>query len=350
MEIARVATRYELEPLSAADAARWDALIAPYESRQLFHRRAWLDYLATSRHVDILLWRVLEQGRTIAYFCGGLVRKGPFKILGSPLKGWGTNYMGPLIDEGLDQRAFLRALDDLAARERLAMIEIESPLLADAPLADSGYTAVEQQTYIVELTPKDPEQMWSRIDLKSRQKVRKAQRLGLRLEETASPDLADEFYDQFVEVLARKNLSPPYGIESPRLLLQALEPLGMVYALLVRDPDGTPIATGIFPHDDRTVYFWGGASRLAGWKFSANDLVQWTAMERAAALGLHVYNMCGYGYFKSKFGGTLCRPKRWHKSYSKAARWARRGYELYFEQSIRLRGWWERTTRAGQGA
>src|SRR6476620_11419625 len=47
---------YELQPLRADEEALWDHLISPYESRQLFHTRAWLDYLAVSRSVDIRLW------------------------------------------------------------------------------------------------------------------------------------------------------------------------------------------------------------------------------------------------------------------------------------------------------
>jgi hypothetical protein len=79
--------------------------------------------------------------------------------------------------------------------------------------------------------------------------------------------------------------------------------------------------------------FWGGASRISSWKLSPNDLLQWAAMEKGAAKGLRVYNMCGYGYFKSKFGGMLEEPKRWHKSYSVTARWARRAYALYLLDS-----------------
>jgi hypothetical protein len=333
---------YALEPLSDADVGRWDALIAPYDSRQLFHRRAWLDYLAASRRLQLRFWAIRDHGRTVGYFCGGVLRKGPFRILGSPLKGWGTNFLGPVANPDLDQRAFLAAMDDLAARERLAVVEMESPLLSDAPMEAHGYEPAAQQTYVIELSPDDPGKVWDRIDLKSRQKIRKARRLGVSVRETTGAAFAAEFYDQFVEVLARKTLSPPYGPDCPRVLLEVLGPHGMVYALDVTDPDGRSIATGIFPHDDRTVYFWGGASRLTGWQFSPNDLLQWTAMEAACLRGLRTYNMCGYGYFKSKFGGTLEHPKRWHKTYSRAARLARRGYQAYFERRIRLRGWLRR--------
>jgi CelD/BcsL family acetyltransferase involved in cellulose biosynthesis len=347
--VALTMSPYVLEPLSPDEASRWDDLIAPYETRQLFHQRAWLDYLAATRALRVHFWAIRQGGRTVGFFCGGILRKGPFKILGSPLKGWGTNFMGPVADRDLDGQAFLKAVDDLARRERLAVVEMESPFLEDRAFEAYDYEPADQQTYVVDLARAEPAKIWERIDLKSRQKIRKAQRLGASVHEATGGDFAAEFYDQFVEVLARKTLSPPYGPECAPVLLERLGRVGMVYGLEIKDPDGRSIATGIFPHDDRTVYYWGGASRLSGWRYSPNDLLQWAAMEAACVRGIRVYNMCGYGYFKSKFGGSLEHPRRWHKNYSLAARWARRAYHAYFERRIHLRGWWHRRALAPEG-
>ena len=169
--------------LTARELGRWDDLIASYESRQLFHQKVWLDYLAASRGVEPRYWAVRDGARTVGYFCGAVVRKGPFKILGSPLKGWTTNFMGPLVNGGFDQEAFLRGVDALAKREGFAMAELENPILAPSAMKAFGYEGVGQPTYIVELTPEDQGKMWGRIDVKSRQKVKKARKLGLVVEE-----------------------------------------------------------------------------------------------------------------------------------------------------------------------
>jgi lipid II:glycine glycyltransferase (peptidoglycan interpeptide bridge formation enzyme) len=334
--------RYELQPLSPADLVSWDALVVRYESSHLFHRRAWLNYLAASRGVDPRFWSIREGSRLVGYFCGGVMRKGPFRLLGSPMKGWTTNFMGPLVNRDFDQRAFLRAVDALAAAERFAIVELENPLLSADAMEEFGYTGVRQPTYIVDLTPSNPSHMWTRIDPKSRQKIRKATRSGLVVEESNDPLLADEFYDQFVEVLARKSLFPPYGPAIPRLLLTHLSQARLLLSLRVRNSEGATVAVGLFPHDSRSIYFWGGASRIAAWSQAPNDLLQWTVMERAAAMGLRVYNMCGYGYFKSKFGGVLEDPRRWHKCYAPTAQLARKGYEIYFNKKLRAQSWWQR--------
>jgi CelD/BcsL family acetyltransferase involved in cellulose biosynthesis len=292
-------------------------------------------------------WAIQNGAEQIGYFCGGLVQKGPFKILGSPLKGWGTNFLGPVHDERFDQQAFIRALDDLARRESIAMVEIEGRGFSESPMENAGYHAVVQPTYVVALTPDDAATMWKRIDLKSRQKIRKAKRAGLTLEDTEDPAIVDEFFDEFVEVLSRKNLYPPYDRSCPRLLFRQLKSQDSLLSLSVRIANGRIIATGLFPHDEKTLYFWGGASRMDAWHYSPNDLLQWNAMEIAAARRLTAYNMCGYGYFKSKFGGELLQLKRWHKFYSRSGHWARKGYEFYFKNRIRLRGLWARVGRDG---
>ena len=42
-------THYDFVPLTPGELSAWDILIRPYDSRELFHSQAWLDYLATDR-------------------------------------------------------------------------------------------------------------------------------------------------------------------------------------------------------------------------------------------------------------------------------------------------------------
>jgi lipid II:glycine glycyltransferase (peptidoglycan interpeptide bridge formation enzyme) len=116
----------------------------------------------------------------------------------------------------------------------------------------------------------------------------------------------------------------------------------MLFALRVRDASARVIATGLFLHDDRSLYFWGGASWQAVRHRCPNELLHWTAMSLAAGRGVARYDMSGSGQFKKKFGGQLVALKRWHKTYHRTARWGRRAYEIYFQNLIRLQGWCQR--------
>ena len=336
--------QYDLVPLTPDELPSWDARIAPYESTQLFHRQPWLNHLAESRGIDIRQWAIYEGSSTIGYFCAGMLSKGPFRILGSPLKGWASNFMGPVVNHDFDQDAFLLAIDDLAEREQVATIEIENPLLDDTAMRSRGYDHVAQPTYVIKLTPYDTAPVWRAVNLKARQKVRKAQHAGCTVVEGTDPAVADELFTEFVEVLARKGLYPPYGREVPRSLFRCLQPHGLLLVLQVRDPKGDVIATSFCPHDEKSIYFWCGGSHISGWEYSPNDLIQWATMEWAIQHGLTSYNMCGYGQFKSKFGGPLEEPRRYQKYYSMAARWGRAAYAGYQHARIRARGSWERLT------
>jgi CelD/BcsL family acetyltransferase involved in cellulose biosynthesis len=334
--------RYELEPLSKEELATWDERIAGYESTQLFHRQAWLDHIGESRGVKIHQWAIRESGRTVGYFCAGIFTKGPFRILGSPMKGWASNFMGPVVNSDYDQDAFLGAIDELAKSQAIATLEIENPLLRDEQMSAHGYDSVAQPTYVVKLTPYDEAPAWELVNPKARQNVRKARRAGCTVVEASDPSMVEEFYDEFVEVLARKGLFPPYGRGVPRSLFKCLYRNGLLLPLQVKDPEGQVIATCLFPHDDKTIYYWCGGSRLSGWKYSPNDLIHWSAIEWGIKNGLTAYNMCGYGNFKSKFGGPLEEPRRWQKYYSTMARWGRAAYARYHTTRIKVRGNWER--------
>ena len=325
-----------LQPLAAADVQRWDELVAPYRSRRVFHRKAWLDYLAASRGADIRMWSVQEGRHTLGYFCGGIVQKGPFRILGSPLRGWGTNFLGPVADEDIDGAALLSALDEVAREERLAVVELEYAQQQTAALEAAGYEAEEGRTYVVALTPFDEKACWDRIQPKKRNQIRKAIKCGLTVEDTDDPAVADEFYERFEDLMRRKGRVPPYPPAHPRLLFRHLNPAGLLFSLRVRDASGAVLATGLFPHDDREVYFWGGSSWQEGRDLNPNDFLQWSAIRLGCERGLVAYNMCGPGRFKRGFGGDLVEIRRWHKCYTRPARWARCGYEMYFKAWNRL--------------
>ena len=297
------------------------------------------------RDVQFRYWAIRESGTTVGYFCGGIFNKGPFRILGSPLKGWGSNFMGPVVNSDFSPEAFLQALDELAASEGIAMLEIENPVLAADLMTARGYDVRVDSTYIIELTPHDEDRVWQRIDKKDHSTVRKARRLGLSVVECSDAGMTREYYDQFVEVMTRKGLYPPYGAERPRQLFEHLYPKDMLLALQVLTPEGQPIATGLFPHDDKTIYYWGGASRFSGRQYSANDLMHWSVMEWALSRGLTAYNMCGPGKFKQKFGGALVPIRRWQKYYSPMARWGRAAYASFHGVRTRIRGRLSRRTQ-----
>jgi len=333
---------YRLAALGQDETRRWDELTASYQDRRLFQRRAWLDYLSASRGAEIRMLAILKGEERVGYLCGGILRKGPFRVFGSPLTGWGTNHMGPLTYASVNQDALLEALDCWARDERLSMTEIDHPMLLDVALERHTYRGTPLPTYVVSLASGNQEGMWTGLKSTARNRIRKALKAGLSVEETKDPRVAEEFYDQYLAVTDRRRTAPTYPRSYPRLLVSILGQADLLWALRVRDQNGRVLATGLFPHDEHAVYFWGGACWREALPLCPNDLLHWQLMCLAATRGLDTYNMCGIGQFKRKFGGRVVVTKRWHKCYSLTATVARAGYGFYFRRRLHLGGLWRR--------
>ncbi len=326
----------KLELIPQIDPEAWDRAIAPYDSKFLFHQAAWLDFLRETQGGEILRFRIVDEGKELGFFAGLLVRKGPLTIFGSPLRGWTTDYMGPVVNRGFDYRRFLPVLEGLCREMKIDHLEICNPHLDDAPMQEAGFSLAEGITYIVPLHPCE-EEMWRQLEKKSCQySIRKAKKDGLAVEENYGADFIDAYYRQLGEVFAKQGLVPTYPVERIRSLLGHLAPDHLM-ALQVKYGDKT-VASGIFPHDDRHVFFFGGASWQAFHRFCPNELLHWSIMTRSAGMGISQYDMCGSGSFKPKFGGEKVAVRRYSKSYSLLARVGREAYRSYFYARQRLQG------------
>ncbi len=313
-----------LEPLTAGQIAQWDSLISEFPQRSVFHRQAWFHCLVEIQQAEWRYWAVTDGGRTVGYFSGGIIQRGPFRILGSPLRTWHTNHLGPLLEEGVDGGAFVRALDDLARDERLAMIEIEYPAMPHAAYEAAGFACHQTWTHRLSLST-DLDAMLRLMSKGRKHGIHKAQRGGLEVVECE--DAAARVYDQLSRTLHSKGAVCPFSAAFPQAIVRNLRPQGLVFTLGVRTPAGDILAAGLFPYDNGTVCLWDCSSELKGRELHPNDLLHWGLMCRAAGQGIRTYDMSGYGRFNRAFGAQLASVHRWNKCYSAAARCAREMYE-----------------------
>ena len=315
----------------------WDQEISQYDTKYLFHHTRWLKFLTASQGGEIIRMQIKEKNITKGFFVGILLKKGPIKILGSPLTGWTTEYMGPIADKTLDWEQFLVVLDHFCQKLKIQHIEICNPILEPDLMTRMGYKITEKVTYIVPLSVNE-ETMWQSLKSNCRNRIRKGKKNGLIVENTADPEFARRYYQQLVEVFVKQNLIPTYTIERVKDLYKNLKP-DLLLTLDVKY-NGHSVATGLFPHDDRCIYFFGGASHPESLKLYPNELLHWTAMSLAARIGIRQYDMCGggSGHFKSKFGGKQIPVYKYYKNYSKLASIGRQVYKLAFQGKQRIMG------------
>ena len=321
-----------VSPLSIPD---WDAITRRYGTKYLFHETSWLRFLQQSQRARLLGFKLLHgDGALAGYFCAGAVRKGPFRLLGSPLQGWTTNFMGPLVND-VDPHSLLNTLDRICRDLGVDYFELSNPGLPSSIMRQAGYELDADTTFLVTIDTES--HMWARLKSECRNRIRRGLKNGLRVERTTDPAFVGEYYAQLRDVFLRQRRVPTYNQDRVRSLWECLMPAGKLLALRVCKED-TVVATGLFPHDERGIYFWGGASWTSAYSLYPNELLHWNAMLFALERGIPVYNMCGGGSFKPKFGGFPFATERWFKALSPLARVGRVALKNYFKARQRVLG------------
>lgn len=315
--------RFERLPGRPAD---WDAAIQSYATKTLFHESAWLDHvLDIHPEGRIDYYEITDGGRRVGLHCGLRITRMLIPIHGSPLGGTGTNFMGPLVDDDVDQRALVRGLERLFGPRHFLHLELSNPALRREVLTDAGFQVEEGVTHLCPL-PADLDAAFATLRSEARNRVRKAEKEGVVVERADDPAVVEHFYEQFGEVYGKQGMVRPFGVERPRSLFARLNPAGRLLPLWARR-DGEVLAAGLFPHDDRCIYFWGAASWLRVQKLCPNEALHWGVIKFAVEQGIPLYNMCGgASQFKNKFGGEDVPYLTFHKSGLPGLQRARRWY------------------------
>jgi CelD/BcsL family acetyltransferase involved in cellulose biosynthesis len=297
------------------EPAAWDAIVERYPDVLPFHGSAWLAYLAASQGAEPVVAAVEEGDRPIGHFVGAIVRRYGIRILGSPLRGWGTQHMGFLAEDVTDRRVLADALLPFAFQDlRCLHVELGDLRLMPDDMTGSRYTVDPGITYQVDLAP-DEGDILKAMRSTTRNYVRQAERKGLTATfETADPDFAPEYFDQLGEVFGRQGLGTTYGLDRVQRLIEVVGPSGDLALLRILAPDGRCIATSITVGRGRTAILWGAAFRRADADLHPNELLHWAAMRHWRARGATTYDMGGGGEYKAKFGAVVVQTPRFRAS------------------------------------
>lgn len=318
-------TIYWLKEINPSPKA-WDEIIHRYRTAMLFHESVWLEHLERTQGGKRVLVMVLDGDRELGYFCGVVVRKGPFRVLGSPLRGWWTPLMGPVVNDFRADK-FLVALDQFCRDHHIQYVELCSPLFQASLMESAGYVADKYKTHIMQIL--SPDKMWKRMATSARGHIRQAERKGVSIELAEGISVMDEYYAQLKAVFARRALTPPHSREIVLDLWTSLKPRNR-FVVLRAVHQGESIATFVGAFDEHTLYSLGWASWPEAYPLRPNDLIQWKAMNFAAERGLEFYDMCGGGDFGVKFGTEVIDRIRWRRPLTQSARISYYFYRNYW--------------------
>ena len=293
------------------DAGAWEEVVSVHPEAEPFHGAAWLAYLQAAFGAEPVVATVRLDGRAVGHVVGAIVRRYGVRILGSPLRGWGTQYLGFLLDPGVDRRLVADALVPFAFRDLGCLhVELGDPWLSIEAMAGSAYRLEPGITYVADLRP-DESAILGAMRQTTRNYTRQALRKGLTVEVATDAAFADEYHAQLSEVFGRQGLAPTYPVERVRTLISTVGPSGDLLCLRVRDPAGKCIATGIFVGRNRRAVLWGAAFRREDADLHPNEAMHWEAMRHWRARGITLYDLGGGGDYKAKFGAVIVPTPRY---------------------------------------
>jgi CelD/BcsL family acetyltransferase involved in cellulose biosynthesis len=274
-----------------------------FEDRNIFQTLPWITFIARTQGAEPVIAEVKENGAIIGYFTGLKVNKFGFNILGSPFKGWTTEYMGFNLRPGSSRRQILEKLSSFAF-EKLGCqyVELVDRQVNQGDCKNLPYLVTYSSGFEIDLT-KDEDRLLADMDSACRRCIRKAAKTGVSIEEADGIGFAEDYFVQLKDVFAKQSLAPTYGIERVQELIRSLHPTGHLLLLRARHPEGMVMATGIFPAFNDTMYFWGGASLREYQILRPNEAIIWHAMRYWKSRGIKKFDMGGGGEYKRKYGG-----------------------------------------------
>lgn len=297
-------------------------LLKSARHREIYHSENWLQAVNKSLGAEIrFLETTTQAGSCLAitpFFC---IKKGPFKLAGSPLRGMHTEFLSPVFFDdcsGCYKDSVVKSQHEYLVRLGYKYIEWSFKYSDSDPFShvfsSLGYKNFCNPTMVVDLTHGE-EAVWNNFESRARNMIRKSEKNGVVVEEK-KPNASniESFYGMLDEIYQRQGKSPPHPQSFYHEICFKLAPLGSLYFFEAKR-NGSVIAGAIFLQSNKRLLFLSGASNKEGSKYAANSLIHWHSIKKGISCGAKAYDLGGVGQvqidkFKKSFGGLTTSHRR----------------------------------------
>lgn len=194
------------------------------------------------------------------------------------------------------QRELIVALEKEASRHGVGRIDLNSFWSYQSCfISEMGYTVRRRLEFEMDLEG-DEEEVFGRIHKTWRRKIRRADKEGLSMEETAEESRLEQLLQLHLFSLERKKdkgaeLNPGFSTEARRALKQLLDS-GMG-KLFVASREGRPLSSLLLLiRGERAVLLYAGSSE-EGYQYSASGFLFWKASLAMRTMGVKRFNLGG---------------------------------------------------------
>lgn len=300
----------ELDPL------RWREFVDETPGASIFHTpEMFAVFKGTGGHRPELWATVDAGGRPLALLTPVRITVvgGPFSPFTSRAVAFGSVLCAPG-EKGRQALAELMDAYNRGARSGILFTELRNVAPLDflqPALKGCGYAYEDHLNFLIDLTQTE-DALWGNIRSNARRNVRKAQTMGVSVDEVNTPEGLPPVYAVLKDVY--KRLQVPLPDESLfRCAFDVLNPAGKMRVLVARLDDATIGALTLLIHRGVMTYWYTGTLREFS-AFRSADLLVWSALKLGAESGCRIFDFGGggrpdeeYGVrdFKAKFGGEL---------------------------------------------
>jgi len=280
------------------------------ERKDIYISSEWLDILVESYQVKLTFLVTISQAEILAVTPLLVTKKAILKFVGSPLKGFYSDFMGTAFVKGVPE----------SEREDIIHSVIESvqnlkPDYSEFRFKDSkyseiflqhGYEVVHAATLIID-TNKSQELLWNSLESRARNMIRKAEKNGIQVIFSKHRDFDVDEYYQILSDTFKRQKTPLH--HPKKFFLSLVNEDNSKYVIPVIAKLGEEIVSAaIFLRFEDTLFYLSGVSTHQGNQLSASSLIQWKIITFASDNGIKFYDMGGLGIpnidkFKMSFGG-----------------------------------------------
>ena len=288
----------------------------------LYKTKIWLDHISKSFNAKLTFLKTSHNQSILALTPFMTLKKGPFYMTGSPLRGLYTDFLGPIYFEDLSedqqqeiiksQHSFLSSMNDYIEWG----VEYDSKQfdILNMNLTNLGYEYTSRSTILIDLSVGHDE-IWKRFHGRARNMIRKSEKNGVEVKLiNPNPGWIKQYYSMLEDTFAFRNQAVPHPIDFYDNL-RLLSTQGKAF-FFSAEAKGEMIAGAIFLDTGNRLLYLSGTSNKLGMKYAANSLIQWQAIKTAIENKIDRYDMGGLGVpsidkFKKSFGGDEISHHRW---------------------------------------
>lgn len=294
------------------DSAEWNSVIATDQYASVYHLWEWGEALSQTYGYKRHYLASVQDHEIIAAFPLINIKSVLFgnRLISLPF----CEYGGIATPLGLKPEEASQAVQSLLdASSKLAKtigaeyIGVREPLiLTDAFQADGYEKFKEYVTFKINLT-KTTNQLWSDLEKKTRNAVRKSAKSGLELEIVKESAQMKVYYELYLKTQKRLG-SPPHCFELFKNLFEAFSPSGKMKVLLAKHQGRAAAGIIILFHGGK-IFWWNNVSDVRCRSLNPTNFLLWNAIEQGAKEG---YSLMDLGRtrkgttvydFKSGWGG-----------------------------------------------